>query len=113
MKVILAGAGITVVVGAALVAWLGRAAVAPCVIMGGAATVIEAVAARWLQRGLRSSTRETLQAFVAGMIFRLLGVGLFAGLVVWDEALFPPLATGLAYVGVVIPLLFLEARFIR
>lgn len=113
MKVLPAGAGITILVAAILVAWLGRPALVPAVVMGAAATGIEFMATRWLVRGLRSSPRETMQAFTAGMLFRLVGVGLFAGLAAWDRGTFPPLATGLAYVGVVIPLLFLEARFIR
>lgn len=113
MKVVVAGAGLTLLVGALLVSWLGRVAVTPVLVMGGLATVIELFASRWLRRGLGASTRETMQAFSAGMFFRLLGVGLFAGLVAFDRDTFPPLATALAYVGVVIPLLFLEARFIR
>ncbi len=113
MRVLLAGAGLTALVAAILVGWLGQAALMPALVMGGAATGIELLAARWLVRGLRSSTRDTMQAFGAGMLLRLLGAGLFAGLVAWDRGTFPPLATGLAYVGVVIPLLFLEARFIR
>ncbi|HSB54291.1 MAG TPA: hypothetical protein VLD58_08035 [Gemmatimonadales bacterium] len=113
MKVLLAGAGLTALMALLLVVWLGQKALVPALVMGVAATAIELMATRWLVRGLKASTRDTMQAFVAGMLFRLLGVGLFAGLVVWNRGTFQPLATGLAYVGVVIPLLFLEARFIR
>jgi hypothetical protein len=111
--VLLTGAGLTAVVAAILVGWMGQAALLPALVMGGAATGIELLATRWLRRGLTASTRDTMQAFAAGMLFRLLGVGLFVGLVAWNRGTFLPLATGLAYVGVVIPLLFLEARFIR
>lgn len=85
----------------------------PALVMGGVATGIEVLATRWLRRGLALGTPQVMQAFAAGMLFRVLGVGLFAGLVAWNRVEFPPLATGLAYVGVGIPLLFLEARFIR
>jgi fructose-specific phosphotransferase system IIC component len=113
VRVLLAGTGLTILVAAILVAWLGRPALVPALVMGATATGIELMATRWLARGLRTSNRDTMQAFVAGMLFRLLGVGLFAGLVVWNRGTFLPLATGLAYVGVVIPLLFLEARLLR
>jgi hypothetical protein len=113
VKVVAAGLGLTGVVTAALVAILGRPALAPGLVMGGVATVIQVFATRWLRQGLGASTRDGMQAFVAGMLLRLGGVGLFAGLVLWDRGVFPPLATGLGYVGVVIPLLLLETRSIR
>lgn len=113
MRVVVAGAGATLLVTLALVFWLGSAALVPALVMGALATVIELLATRWLRRGLAAGTRETLQAFAAGMAFRLLGVAVFAGLVVFNRETFSPLATGLAYAGVVVPLLFLEARFIR
>lgn len=113
MKVLLAGAGLTALMALILVAWLGQKALVPALVMGGVATAIELLATRWLVGGLKTSTRDTMQAFAAGMLLRLLGVGLFVGLVAWNRGTFLPLATGLAYVGVVIPLLFLEARLIR
>lgn len=91
----------------------GRSAWIPGVVMGGAATGIELLAARWLVRGLTASTSDAMQGFVAGMLFRLLGIGLFAGLVLWDRAMFAPLPTALGFLGVLIPLLFLEMRLIR
>jgi hypothetical protein len=105
--------GLTGLVTAILRATLGAQAVTPGLVMGAVATVIELSAGRWLRRGLVASTREALQAFVAGMLFRLFGVVVFAGLVLWDRGMFPPLPTGLGYVGVVVPLLFLEIRSIR
>jgi hypothetical protein len=113
VRILLAGLALTALVTTALVATLGRPAVLPGLLMGAVATVIELSAARWLRRGLAASTNGALQAFVAGMLFRLFGVGVFAGLVVWDRGMFPPLPTGLGYVGVVVPLLFLEMRSIR
>ena len=64
-----------------LAAVVGRAAWAPGLTMGGLATAIELLSARWLVRGLASGTREAMQGFVAGMLFRLLGIAVFAGLV--------------------------------
>ena len=113
MRILSYGVGLTLLVSLALVAGFGRPAWIPGLVMGGVATGIELVAARWLVRGLASSTRAAMQGFVAGMLFRLLGIGLFAGLVVWNRPMFPPLPTGLAYVGVLVSLLFLETRLIR
>jgi hypothetical protein len=104
---------LTALVTAALVATLGRQAALPGLVMGMVATVVELSAARWLRLGLAATTRRAFQAFGAGVVLRLFGVGLFAGLVAWDRGVFPPLATGLGYVGVVIPLLFLETRSLR
>jgi hypothetical protein len=104
---------LTLVVTGLLLAGFGRQAWIPGLVMGGAATGIELVAARWLVRGLASTTRDTMQGFVAGMLFRLLGIGLFAGLVLWNREVFAPLPTALGFLGVLIPLLFLETRFIR
>ena len=113
MKILLAGIALTALVSGALAAVVGRAAWAPGLTMGGLATAIELLSARWLVRGLASGTREAMQGFVAGMLFRLLGIAVFAGLVLWNREVFPPLPTGLGYLGVLIPLLFLETRFIR
>lgn len=113
MRVVLIGLVLTGLVTAALVARLGRPAVVPGLVMGTAATVIELAAARRLKRGLAGSAGDAFQAFGAGLLYRLIGVGLFVGLVIWDRATFPPLPTALGYVGVLIPLLFLEMRSIR
>lgn len=113
MRILLYGSGLTLLVSGALVLAFGGSAWIPGLVMGGAATGIELVAARWLVRGLASSTREAMQGFVAGMLFRLVGIGLYAGLVAWNREIFAPLPTAFGFLGVLIPLLFLETRFIR
>lgn len=114
MKVLAAGILLTAVVAALLVRWLGAGALLPTVVMGGVATAIELVAVRALRRApLSRGTAEFFKAVGVGMALRLLGVVVFAGLVLWDRGRFLPLATGLGYVGVLIPLLFLEVRFLR
>jgi hypothetical protein len=47
------------------------------------------------------------------MMLRLGGVVLMGAAVVWDRTLFPPLPTAIGFLGVLIPLLFLEVRFVR
>lgn len=114
MKVLAAGIVLTAGVAALLVRWLGTGALLPALVMGGVATTIELVAVRALRRApLDRGTAEFFKAVGVGMALRLLGVVVFAGLVLWDRGRFLPLATGLGYVGVLIPLLFLEVRFIR
>ncbi len=48
-----------------------------------------------------------------GMGLRLLGVMLFAAAVLANRELFPPLPTAFGYLGVLLPLLFMEARLVR
>jgi len=114
VKVLGAGLLLTALVTAALAAWLGRAAMLPAAVMGGVAIGIELVAVRALRRGLAAAgTAEFFKGFGIGMMLRLGGVVVFAVLAAWDRERFLPLAAGLGYVGVLIPLLFLEVRFIR
>jgi len=113
VKPLLLGVLLTLVTSAALGSTLGRDVVPAAVVMGGVATIIEFAATRWLRRAQGGSTTALFQAFGAGMLLRVAGVGLFAGLVLWDRGRFPPLATGLGYLGVLVPLLFLELRLIR
>lgn len=94
--------------------WLGAGAVVPVVVMGGVATLIEVLAVRALRRGLGArSTTEFFKGVGVGMLLRLAGVAVFAGLAFWDRELFPALPAALGFVGVLIPLLFLEVRLVR
>lgn len=114
MRVLGAGALFTLLAAGLLVRWQGQSALLPAVVMGGLATVIELVAVRALRRGLAGrGTAEFYKGVGVGMALRMAGVAVFLGLVLWDRALFPPLPTGVGYVAVLIPLLFLEVRFVR
>ncbi len=110
-----AGLGLllTLLVALALRRLWGEGAVVPGVVFGLLATVIQLAAVRALQRGFHGSTTEFFKGFGAGMILRMAGVILMAGAVLLDRGLFPPLPTALGYLGVLLPLLFLEARFVR
>ena len=48
-----------------------------------------------------------------GMALRFGGVVVFLVAVLIDRELFPPLPTAFAYLGVLIPLLFMELRFLK
>jgi hypothetical protein len=91
----------------------GDAALLPGVAFGILATLIQVVAVRALGRRMHDSTAEFFKGFGVGMLLRMGGVGLFIGAVLLDRGRFPPLPTAFGYLGVLIPLLFLEARFVR
>jgi hypothetical protein len=93
-------------------AW-GDAAVLPGVVFGVLATLIQLIAVRALGRRMHGSTTEFFKGFGTGLLFRMGGVLLFVLAVLGDRGRFPPLPTALGYLGVLIPLLFLEGRFVR
>jgi hypothetical protein len=70
-------------------------------------------AVRALRRGMAGGTAEFFKGVGIGMALRLGGVVLMLVAVLIDRGRFPPLPTALAYVGVLIPLLLFEARFVR
>ena len=111
--VLLAGLALTTLVTVALVLGFGRDALFPGAVFGALATVIQLAALGALRKGLSGSTAEFFKGAGIGMALRLLGVVLILVAVTLDRGRFLPLPTALGYVGVVIPLLFLEVRFVR
>ena len=109
------GVGLALTVGVTGVLYLvwGPGAVTAGVVFGILATVISAVAVALLRRGLRGTYAQTMARWAMGMGLRLVGVLLFVVAVTWRRDLFPPLPTALAYLGVLIPLLFYEMRLLR
>jgi hypothetical protein len=91
----------------------GDAALLPGVVFGLMATLIQLVAVRSLARRMHGTTTEFFKGIGVGMMLRTGGVLLFVVAVVVDRGRFPPLPTAFGYLGVVVPLLFLEARFVR
>jgi hypothetical protein len=74
------------------------------------ATGIQLLAGRWMSGLERAPIQQYMKRWGGGMGLRLLGVGL-VGTVIWLEPpALPALPAALGYVGVLIPLLFLEAR---
>ncbi len=90
-------------------AW-GKAGLVPGIMTGALATLIQLVAVRRLRRSYRASNAEFFGAVGAGMALRMVGVGVMLAAMVLDRGLFPPLPTALGFLGVLIPLLFLEVR---
>jgi hypothetical protein len=97
---ILAGLGIGLVALATLVG--GK----PAAIGGGAALIVQVWAVALLRPKMRAPNPEFMARWLGGMGIRLLGVGI----VLIVSRTVPAL---LGYVGVLLPLLFLETRFLR
>lgn len=114
MKVVAIGLGLTLLVTALLVAAWGReAALVPGALMGVLATLTQWSATRRLRRNYDGSTPDFFRAIGAGMALRMAGVLLMLLAIVVDRGVFAPLPTALGFLGVVIPLLFLEVRLVR
>ena len=97
---ILAGLGIGLVVAATMLG--GK----PAAIGGGVAVIAQLWAVALLQPKMRAPNPEFMARWLGGMGIRLLGVGV----VLIVSRTVPAL---LSYVGVLLPLLFLETRFLR
>jgi len=97
---ILAGLGIGLAVVATLLG--GR----PAAIGGGVALIAQLWAVALLRPKMRAPNPEFMARWLGGMGIRLLGVGI----VLIVSRTVPAL---LSYVGVLLPLLFLETRFLR
>lgn len=107
------GLMLTAVVTAVLVTVWGRAALLPAVAFGLLATAIQQVAWTVVRPALDAPFPSLMKRWGIGMGLRVLGVVVFAAAVLADRELFPPLPTALAYLGVLIPLLFMETRRLR
>jgi len=113
VKALRLGLVLTAVV-SALLAWgFGRSVLVPALLFGGLATAVQVAASALLRRAAGQPFEQLLKAWGLGMGLRMLGVMLFLGAVVTDRVLFPPLPTALAFVGVLIPLMFSDLRTIR
>jgi len=112
-KSLLTGLGLTLFMTAILASVFGRSGVVPGVVFGLVATVVQLLAVRALRRGLAGNHAGFAKGFVIGTALRVAGVLLVLLAVVADQASFAPLPTAFGYLGVVVPLLFLEVRFVR
>jgi hypothetical protein len=111
----LAGLGVGLTALVAVVAWWGwgPGAIFAAAWFGLLATALQLVAVALLRPVLGAPFGALVRRWGIGMGLRLLGVALFAALVTINRELFPPLPSALGYVGVVVPLLFLETRLLK
>jgi hypothetical protein len=108
-----AGVLLTAAVTGGLVAGFGPEALIPGVSFGLLATAIQLAATRWLVAARGQPFAGLVRALGYGMGLRFAGVFAFLVAALAAPALFPPLPTALAYVGVLVPLLFSDLRTVR
>ena len=113
MKGLGLGAALTAVVTGVLVLSWGQEALLPGLVFGLIATAIQLIAVALVRPVWAGETVPLLKRWGIGMLLRGLGVALVAVAVTVDRALFPPLPTALAFLGVLVPLLFMEVRLVR
>lgn len=99
------------VVAAGLLRWqFGAEALLPVVVFGGLGIAIQVGAGRAMRGATLLPHAEFLKRHGIGMGLRLGGVAvMLVAIVLWRNH-FPPLPTALGFLGVLIPLLFYEAR---
>ena len=112
MKLVAIGLGLTAVVTAILWLGWGRSAVVPCLTFGGLATGIQLAAVEAVKPVMNEAYEKFAWRWAMGMGLRLVGVAGIVLAVVLDPELYPPLPTAFAYLGVLVPLLFAETRFL-
>jgi hypothetical protein len=105
--------GLTLLVTAALRLGWGPSALLPGLGFGILATALQGTAVALLRPVRGAPLDRFLGRWVMGVGLRFLGVVLFAVAVLVDRVRFPPLPTASAFLGVLIPLLFMELRFSR
>jgi hypothetical protein len=88
-------------------------ALVPGLVFGLLATGIQVASVALVRPVFGGETVRLLKRWGMGMLLRILGVALVAAAVTIDSALFPPLPTAFAFLGVLVPMLFLEIRLVR
>ncbi|MDX2262884.1 MAG: ATP synthase subunit I [Gemmatimonadales bacterium] len=104
--------GIVATAATAGVAWLasGTAGAIGAATAGVVAIALSLLAVRLVGRTGRAPTVDQLMVYGIGVVLRMLGVLIVGVLVMRDAERFPPLPTALGYLGVVLPLLYMETR---
>lgn len=113
MRTLWAGLTLTALVTAILVLAFGDTAWVPGLVFGGLATAIQVAAVLVVKPAMNAPLRDMMLRWGVGMGLRLLGVVLFAVAVLIRSDIFPALPTAFGYIGVLIPLLFLEIRLLK
>ena len=113
MKSLGLGLGLTLLVTGLLYLGWGRSALLPGVVFGLTASAIQAISVALVRPVYTGETVRLLKRWGLGMLLRGLGVALVAIAVTIDSAVFPPLPTAFGFLGVLVPLLFMEVRLVR
>jgi hypothetical protein len=103
-----------VIAAGAVAQWLsGQAAALAALGCGSVAAFTQIAAARLARRALDARIAQFMAAWAFGVGLRFAGIVALAALTLATPALFPPLPSTLGFLGVMIPLLFLELRLTR
>jgi hypothetical protein len=113
MKGLAIGIALTLLVTGLLYLGWGREALLPALVFGLVATGIQVASVALVRPVFAGETTRLLKRWGLGMLLRVLGVGLVAIVVTLDQTHFPPFPTALGFLGVLVPLLFLEVRLVR
>lgn len=71
---------------------------------------VSLLAVRLIRRTGRAATIDRLNVYGIGVVLRMLGVLIIGVLMSLDQTTFPALPTALGYLGVILPLLYMETR---
>jgi hypothetical protein len=80
---------------------------------GGAAVIAQVWAVLLLRPKMRAPNPEFMARWLGGMAIRFLALVAVAVWTITHPASIPPVPALLSYLGVLLPLLFLETRFLR
>ncbi len=101
------------VVGAGLVVVVGLIGGWPAALGGGVALVAQLAAVAMLRPAMTAPQPLFMARWLGGMGVRALALGALLAVVATHRAALPPLPTSLGFLGVLLPLLVLETRFLR
>ncbi len=107
------GTALTAGVTGILWAVWGPQAIVPGLVFGALATLIQFAAVKAVKPAWEAEFSVFVGRWGLGMGLRLAGVLAFLVAVLVNRELFPPVPTAFAYLGVLIPLLFMEMRFLK
>lgn len=99
--------------GGGLIAVAGYVGGAAAGIGGGVALAAQLWAVALLRPAMRAPTPRFMARWLGGIAIRVLALGLLLGWSVTHRHTLPPLPASLGFLGVLLPLLFLETRFLR
>ena len=80
---------------------------------GGVAVLAQVWAVLLLRPKMRAPNPEFMARWLGGMAIRFLALGALVVWIITHRASFPPLPALFGFLGVLLPLLFLETRFLR
>ena len=99
--------------GAALVAIAAAVGGEPAAIGGGVAVIAQLWAVALLRPKMRAPNPQFMARWLGGIGIRFLAAGALLAWAATHRASLPPLPAVLGYLGVLLPLLFMETRFLR